>query len=235
MILEKSLVLYLMPWVQSIVETGPEANHVHVIYAMLFSQLITGLLAYLIGSIPFGLLLTRAAGTQDIRSIGSGNIGATNVLRTGNKTLAALTLLLDMAKGYAAVWLAVGLGTGYIVPGICAVLGHSFPLWLRFRGGKGVATAIGVLLAVNLSLAGAVMLTWLGVFALSRISSLSAILALLLSPLYALLLLPKLGGQYIDYFSIGFVALLAVIVIARHRDNIVRLYKREEPRFGQFK
>ncbi len=179
---------------------------------------------YGLGSIPFGLLLTRLAGLGDVRKIGSGNIGATNVLRTGNKGLAAATLLLDGAKGGAAAMIA-GLYYGpdmAVTAAAAAVVGHMFPLWLKFRGGKGVATALGVLLALAWPVGLASCAIWLAMARLLRYSSLSSITALAASPLLAWWLDTP---QHVELF--GF---LAVLVIAKHHENIRRLLKGEESR-----
>ncbi len=181
---------------------------------------------YLLGSIPFGLLLTRLAGLGDIRNLGSGNIGATNVLRTGNKALAALTLLLDGAKGAAAVLLAGTMGPDMAaLAGAGAVVGHLFPVWLRFKGGKGVATGLGVLLASAWPVGLAACATWLLVAALSRYSSLAALLAFLAAPFYAWLL-PRNSEQ------IGLALLIALLVWLRHVANIRRLVSGTEPKIG---
>jgi len=184
---------------------------------------------YLLGSIPFGLVLTRAAGLGDIRSIGSGNIGATNVLRTGNKGLAAATLVLDSGKGAFAALLA-----GWLVSpdaaaaaGLFAVIGHNFPVWLNFKGGKGVATTLGVLLAVSWPVGVAACLTWVAVAAIARISSLSALLALLLAPVYA--------GFWAGRSVVAMAAILAILGFARHSANIRRLLDGTEPKIGQKK
>jgi len=184
---------------------------------------------YLLGSLPFGLLLTRFAGLGDVRQIGSGNIGATNVLRTGRKDLAAATLLLDGGKGAAAVLIANLWGPDVaLMAGYGAVLGHLFPLWLRFKGGKGVATALGVLLAIAWPVGAAACATWLVVAALFRISSLSALVSFAASPLFA---------WYIkgDWQLVQFAAILAVVIWLRHHVNIRRLLKGEEPRIGRKK
>lgn len=190
---------------------------------------------YLLGSIPFGLLLTKLGGLGDIRAIGSGNIGATNVLRTGNKALAALTLLLDIGKGAAAV-LIVGTMfhavAGSIdddiwmgIAGLGAVLGHVFPIWLRFKGGKGVATALGVFLALAWPMGLACIATWLLVAAVFRLSSLAALFAMALAPIYA--------SIWASSDEIWFPTLIAVLVIVRHHGNIRRLIQGKEPRIGK--
>lgn len=180
---------------------------------------------YLLGAIPFGLILTRLAGLGDIRTIGSGNIGATNVLRTGNRYLAALTLLLDGGKGAAAVLIAKNFGADVTVCAAAgAFFGHLFPVWLRFRGGKGVATFLGVALALN-PLAGALACaTWAAVAALFRISSAAALTAAATSPLYFWML----GQDQLMQLSL----LLAVAIWLKHYDNIRRLMAGEEPRIG---
>ncbi len=188
---------------------------------------VFALLGYLLGSIPFGLILTRLAGLGDIRRIGSGNIGATNVLRTGNKGLAAVTLLLDGAKGAAAVLIAVWLGGRDAIAwaGIGAVLGHAFPVWLGFRGGKAVATSYGVLIAAAWPVgifAGAI---WLVMAALSRISSLAALASFALAPIIAAILA--------DVTVVKLALAIAVLVFARHHTNIRRLIAGTEPRIGQ--
>ena len=182
-------------------------------------------LAYLLGSIPFGLLLTRLSGLGDIREIGSGNIGATNVLRTGSKSLAALTVLLDGGKGAVAILIAARLGPDMMVfAAVGVVSGHLFPVWLKFRGGKGVATSFGVLLAASWPVGLLAGLTWLAVAVLFRYSSLSALLAAAATPLYAWWLTDP---QRTEVF-----AALALIVWIRHWDNIRRLLKGEEPRIS---
>ena len=186
------------------------------------------LLGYLIGSIPFGLLLTRAAGMGDVRKIGSGNIGATNVLRTGNKGLAAGTLLLDLLKGLAPVLIAECLG-GEVAAAFAAgaaVLGHCFPVWLGFKGGKGVATYAGLLPFVSLPGFFVAAPVWLGLFAITRISSLAALTAAALVAPGAWLL-----GER-NLFIIGGLALLSLFVFWTHRANLGRLLKGEEPKFG---
>jgi acyl phosphate:glycerol-3-phosphate acyltransferase len=192
------------------------------------------LLGYLLGSIPFGLILTRLAGLGDIREIGSGNIGATNVLRTGNKGLAALTLLLDGLKGTAAVLLAryiapasddLGALIG-VVGGAAAFLGHIFPVWLGFKGGKGVATYIGVLLGVYWPAGVLFIVFWLVTAWLTRFSSLSALLASVLAPVA--MLLGQVPGAII-------LLLMSALLIYKHRANIERLMAGTEPKIGQKK
>lgn len=183
-------------------------------------------LGYLLGSIPFGLLLTRAAGTGDLRAIGSGNIGATNVLRTGRKDLAALTLLGDALKGTAAVLLARHFfgPEGALLAGLGAFLGHLFPVWLKFAGGKGVATFIGVTLALSWPAVLAFAVVWLGVAALTRYSSLAALSASL-----ATILAAAVMGQS-DIALL--LALLTVLLWAKHHANIRRLLAGTEGRIG---
>ncbi len=181
---------------------------------------------YLLGSIPFGLLLARLAGLGDIRRIGSGNIGATNVLRTGRKGLAAATLLLDAGKGAGAVLLAGLWGPDpQLTAALGAVLGHIFPLWLRFRGGKGGATVLGVLLALAWQAGLAACATWLLVAGLLRYSSLATLLSLAAAPLYIWLFTR-------DLQLVELIAVLAAMVWIRHRVNIARLLKGEEPKIG---
>ena len=190
-------------------------------------SLIVGalLFGYLLGAIPFGLLLTRAAGLGDIRAIGSGNIGATNVLRTGRRGLAAATLLLDGAKGLAAVLLARRLGGEWAgeAAGLAAVLGHLFPLWLGLRGGKGVATGLGVLLGVLWPVGLLCCALWLAVVRLVRISSAGALAAFIAAPLLALLFRPAVSGL---------ACAIALLVVLRHHANIRRLLAGTEPRVG---
>ena len=184
------------------------------------------LLGYLIGSIPFGLLLTRAAGMGDVRKIGSGNIGATNVLRTGNKGLAAGTLLLDLLKGLAPVLIAECLG-GEVAAAFAAgaaVLGHCFPVWLGFKGGKGVATNAGVAFGLAWPVGLAYAFVWLSVLAIFRISSLAGMAAVVAAAATA----PLFG--YPQFFPV--LAAIALLIIYLHRANIARLAKGEEPRVG---
>ena len=185
--------------------------------------------AYLLGSIPFGLVLTRAAGLGDIREIGSRSIGATNVLRTGRKWLAALTLALDAAKGTFAVILAQQWGPDMgLLAGYGALIGHMFPVWLRFKGGKGVATALGVWLAIAFPVGLAACATWLVVAALFRYSSLAALLALAASPIYAWFI-------HGDLQLVQFGAIVAAVVWVKHYANIRRLLTGQEPRIGRTK
>jgi glycerol-3-phosphate acyltransferase PlsY len=180
---------------------------------------------YLLGSIPFGLLLTRAAGLGDVRKIGSGNIGATNVLRTGNKALAAATLLLDALKGTAAVLLAGIYGPQLaIAAGFAAFLGHLFPVWLGFRGGKGVATYLGVVVALVWQAAILFAAVWLAVAAITRYSSLAALFAALAVPLAAWWM------GLVDYAIV--LAVMSLIVFVKHRANISRLLSGRESRIG---
>jgi glycerol-3-phosphate acyltransferase PlsY len=187
---------------------------------------LTFLLAYLLGSIPFGLIIARALGLGDLRAIGSGNIGATNVLRTGNKAAAAATLLLDAAKGAAAVLVARDLaGEGAaLVAALGAFLGHLFPVWLRFRGGKGVATFLGVVLALAWPVGLIACATWLAVAFASRYSSLAALVAAATVPLWLALLGPSR--------AIWLALALAALVVVRHHANIRRLLAGTEPRIG---
>lgn len=184
------------------------------------------LLGYVLGSIPFGLLLTRLAGAGDLRAIGSGNIGATNVLRTGRKGLAAATLLLDLAKGWAAVAIAAALFPGdSLLAAAAAFLGHCYPIWLGFRGGKGVATLMGIVLALHWPCALVYALVWLGLLALLRISSVAGIVAAISAPVSAALL-----GR----FDLVLLLLaLALLVVWKHRANIGRLLDGTEPRLGR--
>jgi glycerol-3-phosphate acyltransferase PlsY len=181
---------------------------------------------YLLGSIPFGLLLTRAAGLGDIRTIGSGNIGATNVLRTGRKELAAATLLLDGLKGAVAVLIFRLLGPPGAMywAGLGAVIGHLFPVWLGFKGGKGVATSYGVLIALSWPVGLAAGAVWLAAAAALRISSLAALISFALAPVLAWFLA--------DAPTAELALIIAVLVFARHHTNIRRLLAGSEPRIG---
>jgi glycerol-3-phosphate acyltransferase PlsY len=187
------------------------------------------ILGYPLGSIPFGFIFTRLSGAGDIRAVGSGATGATNVLRTGKYAAAAATLIFDAAKGAAAVLIA-GHFWGEIAAAAAAVgaiLGHLFPVWLGFKGGKGVATSLGVLLTLYWPVALASLATWLAVAAVSRISSLSALVAAVAAPIFMLL-----WGQ--KTFSVA-TLIIAIFVLIAHRDNIKRLIAGTEPRIGKSK
>ncbi|MEY3293384.1 MAG: glycerol-3-phosphate 1-O-acyltransferase PlsY, partial [Pseudomonadota bacterium] len=190
---------------------------------------------YLLGSIPFGVILTRLVTGEDVRSIGSGNIGATNVLRTGRKDLALATLILDAGKGAAAFLIAQALFPG--VPAISAIaggaafLGHLFPVWLGFKGGKGVATFMGLLLAAAWPLGLMAIATWLIVAVLFRMSSFAALVAALASPLLALLPLP-LAGLPASGPVLALAVASALLIWLRHHENIARILKGTEPRIG---
>ena len=191
--------------------------------------LLCFLLGYVLGAIPFGLVLTRAAGLGDVRSIGSGNIGATNVLRTGRKGLAAATLILDAAKGAAAVLLAAWIWPDQPqFPGIAAIgvfLGHLFPIWLRFRGGKGLATGLGIVAVLHWPSALALGLVWLIMLALTRYSSVSGMTAAIAAPVTAAIF----GRFDLAILFLGF----ALLILWKHRANIGRLIAGTEPRVGR--
>ena len=191
------------------------------------SMLIAAVAGYILGSIPFGLVMAKLFGLGDIRQIGSGNIGATNVLRTGNKLAAFLTLVLDAGKGAIAVLIARAVfGEGAAgFAGLFAVLGHLFPLFLRFKGGKGVATFLGTLLALSFPAGLAACATWLIMAVIFRISSLSAIMAALLAPVFTF--------YFYHMHGAALVAVLSLVVIAKHHANIGRLLKGEEPKIGK--
>jgi len=186
--------------------------------------------AYLLGSIPFGLLLTRLGGAGDIRMMGSGSIGATNVLRTGRRGLAAATLVLDAGKGAAAVVLGGALAgdDGGYAAGVLAVVGHMFPVWLGFRGGKGVATGAGVLIAANPVLALACGVVWLAVAWVVRISSAASLAASAAAPVAAAVL-------QVPFTLLACTTVVAALVWQRHKDNIARLVAGTEPGIGQKK
>ncbi len=194
--------------------------------------IFAALLGYILGSVPFGLLLTKAAGLGDVRAQGSGNIGATNVLRTGNKGLAAATLLLDLAKGFVAVWLAWRL-FGVVEPSpagpvplaaLGAVLGHCFPVWLGFRGGKGVATNAGVCFGLAWQVGLVYALVWLAVLALARISSLAGMCAVVAAAIAAAVL--GFGAL------VPVLVIIAILIIWLHRANVRRLLAGQEPKVG---
>lgn len=188
---------------------------------------LTAIAAYLLGSVPFGLVLSRMMGLGNLRQIGSGNIGATNVLRTGNKAAAALTLVLDAGKGAFAVVVAgqvLGQDAAQLA-GLFAFLGHLFPVWIGFRGGKGVATFLGILLVLHFPAGLAACLTWLAVALLMRMSSLAALVAAASAPAWLYLLgLPSAEALAI---------LMALIVWVRHHENITRLLAGTEPKIGR--
>jgi glycerol-3-phosphate acyltransferase PlsY len=184
------------------------------------------LLGYLLGSIPFGLLLTRAAGLGDIRKVGSGNIGATNVLRTGHKGLAAATLLLDALKGIAAVLIARQLGELAAVGAAAgAVLGHMFPVWLSFKGGKGMATTLGVMWGLAWPVGAIACAAWLAFAAVFRYSSLATLLSVVVAAIAAWFLTDSRAAMLLT--------LLVPLVWARHHQNIARLLASTEPKIGQ--
>jgi acyl phosphate:glycerol-3-phosphate acyltransferase len=181
---------------------------------------------YLLGSIPFGLIITRIAGLGDIRDIGSGNIGATNALRTGNKWVAGATFLGDMGKGATAVIIAHQFGPDLaVIAAFGALVGHLFPIWLKFKGGKGISTYIGILLALAWPVGLLFCATWLAVAVIFRMSSLSALVASLLSPVYFV---------WVDQWQlVELSVVLVLLVFYAHRDNIQRLLAGTEPRIGQ--
>lgn len=186
----------------------------------------TAICAYALGSVPFGLILARAFGLGDIREIGSGNIGATNVLRSGNKPAAALTLALDAGKGAAAVLAARALAgeSAASVAGIFAFLGHLYPAQLGFRGGKGVATYLGALLALSLPAGMVACATWLATAAVFRFSSLAALVAVLLAPVFV--------GIFLHWIGAAVMAAMSALTILKHRANIKRLRAGTEPKIG---
>jgi len=186
-------------------------------------------IGYLLGSIPFGLIITRLGGKGDVRDIGSGNIGATNVLRTGSKGLAAATLILDLLKGAAAVWIAQNYfqrasgADQYAAAG--ALIGHLYPLWLKFRGGKGVATLLGILTVLMPTAALIYALVWIGLLLIVRISSVAGIAAAVSAPVSAAML----GASALFPMLLGF----AILVVWKHRANLARLKAGTEPRLGR--
>ncbi|GAB6051770.1 glycerol-3-phosphate 1-O-acyltransferase PlsY [Magnetospira thiophila] len=194
---------------------------------------LAAMCGYLAGSIPFGLVMAKLFGLGDLRQMGSGNIGATNVLRTGNKLAALLTLILDAGKGAIVVLLfryaveaeAVDAEKYALLAGLLAVIGHNFPIWLKFQGGKGVATTLGTLLAFAWPVGLAACVTWLAVAAVFRYSSLAALIALAAAPVYAYLLA--------DANAVILAGGLGLLAFARHRENIHRLWHGEESRIGQ--
>ena len=192
--------------------------------------------AYLLGSIAFGILVSKAFSLPDPRTVGSGNIGATNVARSGKKSAAILTLLGDVLKGWLPVWLALHFDmlmwvVAYV--GLAVFFGHLYPIYYKFKGGKGVATALGVMLALSPMLGLATVATWLVVFAAFRYSSLSAIVAALLAPVYAWFLLPHADNNFgvSDYVLVTIV--MAIFLVWRHRSNIQKLLNGTEAGFGK--
>jgi len=186
------------------------------------------LLGYALGSVPFGLLITRIAGAGDLRSIGSGNIGATNVLRTGRKGLAAATLLLDLLKGLAAVLIVARFLPEWTwLAALGAFLGHCFPVWLGFKGGKGVATTAGIAFGLAWPIGLAYAVTWVGLLLIVRISSVAGMTAAIVAPLAALLLGENAAA--------GVLALIALLVVFLHRENLARLRAGTEPKVGSGK
>jgi len=183
--------------------------------------------AYILGSIPFGMIIAKIMGLGNLREIGSGNIGATNVLRTGNKFAAFLTLVFDMGKGAAAVLLACYFfgQTAAQIAGVFAFLGHLYPVWLKFKGGKGVAVFLGILLAFNFWAGLATCLTWLVTAVAVRISSASALVASLLAPVWLYLIDTKSG--------VLFVIIMTLLIWIKHRDNIKRILQGTEPKIGK--
>lgn len=191
------------------------------------TTLLPLLVGYVLGSIPFGLLITRVAGVGDIRAIGSGNIGATNVLRTGRKGLAALTLLADALKGSLAVWLFLSSGADVAVTaGLGAFVGHILPVWLKFKGGKGVAVYVGVLMALTMTGFLTFAVVWLGMAAIFRFSSLAALTATVAVPVVLWVL-----GEHSN-FTCGILALMTVIAWIKHQANIQRLLNGSEGKIG---
>jgi len=212
----------------------------------MINYVIAAVVGYLLGSVPFGLIITRAAGVGDVRKIGSGSIGATNVLRTGRRELAAMTLLLDAAKGFAAVALArtvlpslfpvdptTTLYATYVAA-VAAFIGHCYPVWLGFKGGKGVATMIGVLLALAWPVGLIFCAVWLLIAFTQKISSLSAITAAVTAPIFAYVAYLMGWAPEGIVFALV-VALLSILLIVRHSSNIARLMAGTEPRIGQSK
>ena len=203
----------------------PYGRETEGVESLVLTLLATGVIGYLFGSIPFGLLLTRLAGYGDIRRIGSGNIGATNVLRTGSKAAAALTLLLDLAKGWAAVIIGETWGEeAALVAAACVIIGHMFPVWLGFRGGKAVATALGVLIALASPVALAAALVWLATALVLRYSSLAALVGAVTAA--------AIASFVADGAAAAVIAGIALLIILRHHANIRRLIAGTESRIS---
>jgi len=182
--------------------------------------IITSLISYLFGSIPFGYLFTKILLKKDIRNVGSGNIGATNVLRTGNKSLGYLTLILDIAKAVVPViYIKFNYPDLVYISALCAFLGHLFPIWLKFKGGKGVATFVGILISINIYYALVFGIVWTLTFLISRYSSLSSLFASISIPIYLLI---------INQSNIIFFIIMFVLIFYTHRENIKRLINKEE-------
>ena len=182
--------------------------------------IITALVSYLFGSIPFGYLFTKILLKKDIRNVGSGNIGATNVLRTGNKSLGYLTLVLDIAKAVVPViFIKLNYPDLVYISALCAFLGHLFPIWLKFKGGKGVATFVGILISINIYYALIFGIVWILTFLISKYSSLSSLFASISIPIYLLI---------IDQGNIIFFIIMFVLIFYTHRENIKRLINKEE-------
>ena len=180
-----------------------------------------GIISYLMGSIPFGLILTRFFLKKDIRDIGSGNIGATNALRTGNKLIGYTTLILDISKAIIPViYVKVNFPELIFIASLCAFLGHVFPVWLKFKGGKGVATYVGILFSINILLGAIFIISWIVIFILSRYSSLSSIIGAISIPVYLLIV-----GQS---NNVIFFVIMFVLIFFTHRENIKRLKNKEE-------
>ena len=183
--------------------------------------LIIGIISYLMGSIPFGLILTKIFLKKDIREVGSGNIGATNVLRTGNKSIGYITLVLDVLKAIIPViYVKLNYPDYLFISSLCAFLGHVFPVWLKFKGGKGVATYVGILFAINIYLCLIFIIIWLIIFVFSKFSSLSSLVASLSIPIYLLVLA--------QYDQVIFFTFFFVLIFFTHRENIKRLKNNEE-------
>ena len=182
--------------------------------------IVTALISYLFGSIPFGYLFTKILLNKDIRNVGSGNIGATNVLRTGNKLLGYLTLILDIAKAVVPViYIKLNYPDLVYISALCAFLGHLFPIWLKFKGGKGVATLVGILISINIYYAIVFGIMWILTFLITKYSSLSSLFASISIPIYVLI---------IDQGNIIFFIIMFVLIFYTHRENIKRLINKEE-------